>query len=165
MSDIKQTLGKLNLNDKEIDIYLALLKSGPASVQNVSRSTSISRSTVYQRLENLKNAGLVNFEFGEKGKAVKAIHPEKLKEIIDKKVMESRKLSNDYNAILPELSNLYQPVSTKSKVMYFEGLSGLKRMIMNYEMEAKNKDLYGFSAYKEFKFIKLIFIKFINRVC
>ncbi|MFC1780348.1 helix-turn-helix domain-containing protein [Patescibacteria group bacterium] len=146
MSDISTVLKQLSLNDKEIEIYLALIQSGPASVQNISRSTSISRSTVYQRLENLQKAGLVNFEFGGKGKVVKATQPDKLKEIIENRVEDSKKLANDFSDILPELSNLYQPTTTKAKVMYFEGVEGLKRQIMNYDMEAKSKDLYGFAT-------------------
>ena len=148
MDDTIQVLKKLDLNEKEVKLYLSLLQSGPSSIQNLSRSTSIPRSTVYQRIENLKEEGLVYLEIGEKGKIVKAIAPRKLKELIDKKVEKSKQLSDDFEKILPELSNLYQPKETKAKLMHFEGIKGLQRMILNYEMEAKNKNFYGYTTSK-----------------
>ena len=146
MSDINKTLKRLGLNDKEIRIYLSLIQTGPSPVQNISRATSISRSTVYQRLENLRERGLVIFEQGTKGTVVRAIHPRKLKELITKRVEESTKLADSFEKILPELLNLYQPITTKAKVMHFEGVEGLQRMIYNYEMEAKYKKIYGYTT-------------------
>ncbi|MDD3647902.1 MAG: helix-turn-helix domain-containing protein, partial [Candidatus Dojkabacteria bacterium] len=95
MPTINSVLKKLDLNEKEVHIYLALIQSGPSSVQNISRATSISRSTVYQRIENLRKAGLVVFEFGEKGQVVRAIHPDRLRELIEKRVADSKKLSDE----------------------------------------------------------------------
>lgn len=146
MSTINSVLKQLDLNDKEIKIYISLLQSGPSSVQNISRATSISRSTVYQRLENLKKLGVVFFEHGEKGQVMKAIHPEKLKEIIESRVEKSKRLASEYENILPELVNIYQPTSTKAKVIHFEGIEGIRRMIYNYEMEAKDRNIYGYTV-------------------
>ncbi|MBU0975247.1 MAG: helix-turn-helix domain-containing protein [Patescibacteria group bacterium] len=146
MPTVNSVLKQLELNDKEIKVYLALIQSGPSSVQNISRVTSISRSTVYQRIENLKKAGLVIFEFGDKGQVVRAIHPDKLKEIIEKRVEESKKLSAEFDSILPELANIYQPTSTKAKILHFEGKDGIQRMIYDYEMEAKSRNLYGYTT-------------------
>lgn len=146
MPTINSVLKKLDLNEKEVHIYLALIQSGPSSVQNISRATSISRSTVYQRIENLRKAGLVVFEFGEKGQVVRAIHPDKLKELIEKRVADSKKLSDEFHSVLPELINIYQPTSTKAKVLHFQGKEGIQRMIYDYEMEAKSKDLYGYTT-------------------
>jgi predicted transcriptional regulator len=146
MSDINSVLKQLGLNEKEVEIYLALIQSGPASVQNISRSTGISRSTVYQRIDNLKKARLVNWEYGDKGKVIKANRPEELKEVIEKRVEESQKLQSDFEKVLPEFTNLFQPTTTKAKVLYFEGAEGLKRQIFNYDMEAKDKDLYGYAT-------------------
>ena len=56
MNNTIKILRKLGLNKKEAKIYLSLIKSGPGSVQDISRSTSINRSTIYQRLENLIKA-------------------------------------------------------------------------------------------------------------
>lgn len=159
MSDIPNTLKQLGLNTKELKIYLSLIQSGPSPVQNISRATSISRSTVYQRIENLRNRGLVNFEQGQKGTVVRAIHPKKLKELIASRVEQSKKLATDFESILPELLQLYQPTTTKTKVMHFEGIEGLRRMIYNYEMEAKSKNLYGYTTIKIENTLGVNFIK------
>ena len=140
MNNTINILKKLRLNTKEAKIYLALIKSGPCSVQSISRITSISRSTIYQRLENLKGKGLVIFETGEKGIIIRAVHPAQIRRIIRKKVIKAKRLENEFMDVLPSLVNLYQPETTKAKVMHFEGIRGLQRMIYDFEMEAENKD-------------------------
>jgi len=152
-------LRKLGLNKKEAKIYLSLIKSGPGSVQDISRSTSINRSTIYQRLENLKGKGLVIFEKGEKGIIIRAIHPSKIEEVIKKKVTKAKKLQNEYKDILPNLLSLFQPETAEAKFMHFEGVKGLRRMIYDFEMEAQDKNLYGYTTIKITNILGNKFIK------
>lgn len=162
-SDTYRVMRQLKLNDKEIRVYLSLLESGASSAQNIARSTSIPRSTVYQRLENLKDLGFVNFEVGENGKVFRAVKPDKLKEIIDKRVEKSKKLADDFSKILPELESIYHPKETKAKIMHFEGIKGLQRMIYNYEMEAKSKNIYGYTTNRIERILGKEFIKKYHR--
>jgi len=146
MNNILNVLKQLSLNDKEVKIYLSLIQTGPSSVQNLSKATGISRATVYQRLESLMKQGLVHHEFGDKGKVVRAVHPDEIKKIIETRVEKSKKLASNFEEILPELSLMYKPTTTKAKIMYFEGIKGIQRMIYNYEMEAEGKNLYGYTT-------------------
>lgn len=159
MKDVNKTLRKLGLNSKEVKIYLTLVQSGPATVQNISKATSIPRSTVYQRIENLKREGLINFEYQMSSKKVKAVHPKKLKQKVESRVEQSKKLQDDFQSIFPNLVDMYQPEKTDAKVMYFEGVEGLKRMILNYDMEARDSVLYGFATMKMTKVLGSDFIK------
>jgi sugar-specific transcriptional regulator TrmB len=146
MSDITTTLKQFNLSDNEVRIYLSLLQTGPSSIQSISRATLIPRSTVYQRIESLLDKGFLVEEVGEKGQIVRAINPSNLREIVDKRVKKSRKLKHNFESILPELTSLYKPASSKTKVMHFIGIEGLQRMIYNHEMEAENKNIYGYTT-------------------
>jgi sugar-specific transcriptional regulator TrmB len=56
---IRELLKKLELSDKEVEIYLALFEQGKTTPARLSRITRINRSTVYAVLEQLKERGLV----------------------------------------------------------------------------------------------------------
>ena len=159
MDNIINALKQLGLNDKEVEIFLSLLKSGPISVQQLARLTNISRSTVYQRLDTLNAQGLIVFERGEKGVMVRTVTPKEVGKIIEERIAKTQKLLSEFNVILPQLEDIYQPNFSKTKVMYFEGVKGLQQMIYNYDMEAKNKNLYGYTTVAINKVLGMSFIK------
>ncbi len=148
MTNIINSLKQFGLKEKEIKIYLALIQSSPSTVQNISRLTSIPRATVYQRLENLKKIGLIDFVIDSTGKLIKAIHPKYLISLAQKRVEKSIKLKDNIMNVMPDLLSIYQPIESKAKVMHFEGIQAVRRMIMNYDMEAKDKNLYGYATYE-----------------
>lgn len=145
-SDTNRILQEFGLNANEVQIYLHLLKAGPQSVQQISRSIGIARSTIYQRVENLSRMELAIEERGEKGQVIAAVDPEKLLEIAKARRRKSELLLNNLEKIVPELGNMYQPTAGPSKILHFEGAKGIRRMIMNYEMEAEDKQLCGYAT-------------------
>lgn len=146
MNNTDQILLKIGLNKKERKIYLHLLQSGALSIQSISKATDIARATVYQRVESLKKIGLVDYALSEKGKLARAKPPETIKNILEKKIKKQENILEEYTKILPELKDQYTPNSSITKVMHFEGQSGIRRQILNYDMEAKDKDLYGYAT-------------------
>lgn len=52
---------KLNLSEKEITVYLSLLRSGGASIRNLAEASNLNRGTVYDVLKKLQEIGLVSF--------------------------------------------------------------------------------------------------------
>jgi sugar-specific transcriptional regulator TrmB len=56
---LQNNLKKLGLNNKEIEIYLTLIKNGAVSPTDLSKMTKINRATIYSSAKNLQNKGLV----------------------------------------------------------------------------------------------------------
>jgi sugar-specific transcriptional regulator TrmB len=158
MDNTNSLLKNLGLNQKERKIYLFLLQSGPQSIQKIAKATTIPRSTVYQRIESLKKDNLVIAEIGEKGEVIRPLHPSVLKDLIERRAKKIQELQESITTTLPFFEKLYQPDLSKTKVLYFDGVKGVRRMIMNYEMEAKKKDLYGYTMDIE-KVLGVNFIK------
>ena len=52
-------LKQYGLSEKEIQIYLACLKKGSATTNDLSSLTGIRRSTVYEVIESLKKKSLM----------------------------------------------------------------------------------------------------------
>ena len=55
---VMQTLEKLGFDEKEAEVYLALLKIGETTATKVSQETKIERTLVYYIMEKLIGKGL-----------------------------------------------------------------------------------------------------------
>ena len=76
--DIKTSLEQLGLKDRQIEIYLALLQMGEATIQEIAAKTKIKRTTVYSVLDNLVSKGLVTFIDKDWHRAYFAENPKKV---------------------------------------------------------------------------------------
>lgn len=125
---IKNYLLDFGLTEKEVKLYLTLLKSGPNTIMNLARETGIKRSTTHNNIEELIKKGLVSqTNYGER-RMVVAEHPEKLTFLMDQKRWDVKKLEE----ILPDvITKIVETVpeakeTTKVEVKYYEGKKGLE---------------------------------------
>ena len=59
--EIIPILKQLGFSEKEIKVYLTLLKSGPSSVRTLAQVSGINRGTTYDILKSLIAQGLVSY--------------------------------------------------------------------------------------------------------
>ncbi len=83
-----ETLRGIGLNDKEIRVYLTLLKSGKLTPAAVSRLTKINRATVYNISRGLVSKGFISEDLGGKTLYLSPLPPEGLYKIIEKSKRE-----------------------------------------------------------------------------
>lgn len=121
---------QLGFSQKETLIYLTLLELDTASAAEISRKTEINRTSCYDILESLMKKGLISKIKKHKKTLFHAGDPKRLgeylereREEMEKKITKQQKLVEE---IMPELSSLLKPVSTKPKVTFFEGEKGMR---------------------------------------
>jgi sugar-specific transcriptional regulator TrmB len=142
----KQVFGYLQefgLNDKEINIYLTLLKTGPSTIMDLARKTAIKRSTTHNNVEELIKKGLVSqTNYGER-RMVIAEDPEKLKFLLEQRKWDVQKLEKNMTDIVGEIYNLVPKARENSRmeVKYYEGSKGVKLI---YEEALRAKELRSF---------------------
>lgn len=120
---IEQTLKQLNFDDKEVRVYLALLKIGETTATTVSRETSVERTLVYYIAEKLIDRGLVSFKLKNNVKYYSASAPEKILE-------ELKEKEKSFLEILPFLEEIKKQVYEEEvKVDVYKGVEGLKAII------------------------------------
>lgn len=123
---MKKLLNNLGLDDKEAQVYQALLELGPATVTRVTRKAGITRTLGYQILEKLSIFGLVNQVSGEDAKIrYAAEHPRRLIQHLKNKRNTWDRRVEKAEERLPELVSLYR-VADKPTIRYQEGVSGVK---------------------------------------
>jgi len=129
MNKIKYLLEELHLDEKEIDIYLALLKlwTSPSSV--ISNKIYIAKSTVRYSLENLVQKWLILKNQKWNTTLFTAEHPGKLKNLL---IIEKNKLENTekkLDNLMWDLIELYNPYTKLPKVTFYEWIEWIQKVL------------------------------------
>ena len=131
-------LKDIGLTDNEIAVYLELLKSQESTATEISDTTEVNRTLVYQLLGNLIRRGLASYVIKNNVRHFKAAHPSKLLDYLKGKELNIQKM-------LPELMVLTPREPSKHNVELYEGKEGLKT-IMNDIIQSNTKEWLDFTS-------------------
>lgn len=120
----KSLLG-FGLSEKEARLYLCLLHGDVMTVNEISKSSGVNRSSAYVVLEILKKKGLVGVSDDKKIRRYVAASPEILFYAAKKAAIEQENIKTEIEAILPELKAMHKYGKEKLLVKVFEGPNGL----------------------------------------
>lgn len=124
-----EALRQLDLSDREIAIYHALLTMGPSSIRDIASKTEINRGTTYETLKALVAKGLVNYLPKGKRKVFQAGDPEHLLDMAeDKRHALENTLLDLKSEIIPELKQL-NPGLIGGNVRFYEGDDGVEHVL------------------------------------
>lgn len=127
----------LGLNDKEAQIYLALLQLGKTTAYSVSVKSGIKKPTTYVILDNLEEKGFAVKFSQDKKQLFQAEAPQKCIE----KVKEQLTFTEE---ALPELLAIKKEGSEKPSVSYYEGIEGIKKMYEKTLEKAQKGEAIGY---------------------
>ena len=130
-------LEQIGLTKNQSAVYLALLKLGSSSAQNIIRESGLHRSRVYDSLERLQEMGLVSFVIKDFKKYFQASNPEKLLDYLDEK-------KEIVNQILPELMKLEGTKKETINAFIYKGKEGIKTI--HSDMLKEGKDVFVLGA-------------------
>lgn len=120
----EELLKEVGLSLNEARVYEALLKTGEASVQEISDKSGVHRRNVYDSLSKLNKKGLVSESFVKGEKNFKATSPSKLLGLLKEK---ETKLSN----VLPEMEEKLNSNKEKEEAYFYRGIEGFKNYLDN----------------------------------
>ncbi|HOZ02930.1 MAG TPA: helix-turn-helix domain-containing protein [Candidatus Woesebacteria bacterium] len=154
MSDQTDRLTNLvmpyGLSDEEVKVYLYLLTHGYVTALELSRQLHLGRTKVYRLLDLLKNKELVEIKLDERGMKFGATHPRKLEQLVGQKQAQVTALSQALPSLVSELTALLPHKDQSSKVLYYEGLSGLEQVSFNTTRAEKLLRVFEMSHMSEF---------------
>jgi len=120
--DIKEILKELGLNEKEAEVYLAVLELGQANILEIAKTTGIPRATIYNLIGNLISHDFIGSIIKGKRTLYFAGNPRKLKQKLQDKQKALEK-------ILPDLTFTYQHSSRRPVIHTYEGVEGIEKML------------------------------------
>lgn len=119
---MKEVLKKLGLENKEIVIYLSLLKLGKSNVNDIKKETNIERTNIYKILERLETKNFVTSIAENKTKKFIPAEPKRL-------VEEIKRTEKELSNILPQLSALSSGKPKEEiEIEIYRGKEGMKKI-------------------------------------
>jgi len=118
-------LEQLGLNDNESIVSILLLAEGPKTPPELAEATKITRANAYFVLQALMGKGLVERKERKKKFLYYPQSPNNLIALVEKEKQELAEKEKVLEAIIPELSNMYNMHTNKPSVSYFEGKEGI----------------------------------------
>ena len=140
---IRNFLIDFGLTEKEIVVYMTLLRSGPNTIMNLARETSIKRSTTHNTVEELIKKGLVSqTNYGER-RMVIAEDPDKLKFLMDQKKWDVQKMEKNLQDAIKDILELVPNAKENSQVevKYYQGKEGTSLI---YKEAFESKELRSY---------------------
>ena len=133
-------LKNLDLTDKEISIYYALLQMGPSSIRDIAAKADINRGTSYETLKGLVKKGIVNYLPKGKRRIFQAEDPSRLLALAEEKQQALEKTLEDLKTeIVPGLRHL-KPEFATSNVRFYEGDEGVEFVLKDILNSTDNGD-------------------------
>ena len=134
----------LGLNQDQITAYIHLLHSGTSSVLNLAKAMGSGRTRLYPILESLVDLQLVKVDQQHYGTTYEALNPRSLEFLVTKKETETNKLRQELDDITETLSGLSGLSKSRSKVVEYRGIDGLKQI--NFNQTKGNNEVFVYEV-------------------
>ncbi len=121
MNTLTNELKNLGLNEKESQVYLALLELKESNIQKLSAKSGVKRTTVYDILKSLKEKRLATEIAKNKKTVFVAEDPRKMENMLEEK-------RDTLKRVLPELLSIANVLDNKPKIRFYEGIEGIKEV-------------------------------------
>ncbi|MBI2146862.1 hypothetical protein HYU19_00110 [Candidatus Woesearchaeota archaeon] len=136
MNKIFEVLKELGFEEREIRIYLSLIKLGDSSALKISREAGIDRTTTYDIMARLIGRGFISTYIKNNSKHFNALAPDKL-------LTHFREKYLSLESILPELTKISDQTPESVKCELFYGKEGLKSVGKDIVSNAKEYRVIG----------------------
>ena len=154
---LEEILKKTGLDDKEISIYLALLRFGSSRASTLAYQIGLPRTTVQNILLRLEREDIVTKSF-ERNVAIYApVNPQEIVEILE---MKKRKQDYEFNqaiqqvgTIVPELIGMMKSNKHIPNIRFYRGRDGIRKVLFDtLKSKTELKDFANIDAM--FKHVK-----------
>jgi len=151
-----EVLELLGLTQKDLDVYQALLRLGTAPLRRIAEEAGINRTTAYDALKRLLDAGVVSWVDAKTHRYFIGEDPHKLRGLATRREVAMREASQHLDGVIPALSAISGTAGHRPTVRYFEGEDGVRAILEDVlatteRAESKNYRVYSTAAIRQRK--------------
>jgi len=132
---LQDALKNLNLDDKETQVYLKLLRMGPNRASTLAYQLELPRTTVQNILLRLENEGLVSKTFEGNVFTFTPVPPEELLQLLEMKRRKQNfaleQAEADLKKVMPELLGMMQSNKHLPQVRFYRGREGVRKVLFD----------------------------------
>lgn len=133
LSELKPILSLLDLNTNDTKVFLASFELGYAPASAIAKQANLNRITAYEALKRLVKKGLVKSrvktDSGVKFFEVEDVYI--IREALSEKRTSLEHALSDIEKLAPALRDQYSGRAEKPAVLYYEGRSGIKNILLD----------------------------------
>jgi len=133
-----EPLLKIGLTVPEARVYLALSELKEAKTGLLSEKSQVASSKIYSVLESLIKKGFVSYRLQNNQKVFIAASPDIIKDLFDEKQKDLAQEKNSILELIDELKNKQSTESPFSKYRYYEGITGLRAIWLEFTEDLDN---------------------------
>lgn len=126
-------LEQLGLTRRETNLYIHLLKSGPASATDSAAALDMPRPNIYEVAKTLNTKGLIRYSLTNRGKLLVAESPKRIEAIAQEKLALAKSL-------VPGLLELGTVSGFQSSITFFEGKKAMQNLMWE-ALGSKKKEI------------------------
>lgn len=126
MDTMKDVLHSLGLSDKEVPVYLALLRLGTAPASVLAKQTGLPRSTVQFLCQQLQRKGVISMIQRKNIYLFSADDPRRLLSLLELQRRTLDRQQENLHRIIGELERLRHPDAAVPRVRFYEGEAGVE---------------------------------------
>jgi predicted transcriptional regulator len=127
---LNEALGEAGMSEKEIKVYLELLKIGTGKAGILAKKTELNRTTVYDILEGLLQKGIISKYRKGAQTSFSVVNPELLLNYLENEkqeaVAKAEKDKKRIEELIPQFISLQDIAPNRPKVQFFEGEKGMR---------------------------------------
>jgi len=139
MSNVSELLEKLGLSDKEVKVFLSLIKLGPSTVSEIADEAKITRTHVYEIANSLKQKGLLTQSDTRGVRKFEALDHAGLMAYLSHKQKELHELEKSFAHAANQFNALQKGGKLKTKVRFFEGVKGIEAIYHEVKRDCKTQ--------------------------
>jgi sugar-specific transcriptional regulator TrmB len=141
---LASTLGSLGFSDKEMAIYLHLLRVGSAPASVLGSRTGILRSTAQYTCQQLEKKGVIRLARKGNTYLYTAEPPEKLLALIERERKMLSRREDGVQKILGALRSMMHASPILPRIRYYEDIEGIEQLLR--DMPQQRRHIHTFSA-------------------
>jgi len=139
MPEISQLLSQLGLGEKEVRVFLSLVKLGPSTVSDIADEAKITRTHVYELTNALKQKGLLTQSDSRGVRKFEALGHAGLMAYLSHKQKELQELEKSFTHVATQFNALQKGNRLKTKVRFFEGAKGVEAIYHEIKRDLKSQ--------------------------
>ena len=139
MQKIKEILTGIGLRDKEVQVFLSLLKRGSGTVGQIALDSGVTRTHIYEILEQLEKQGLVTQVKTAGVRRYEAIGHAALLANLARRQRHLQQLEKSLVAAASDFDALQVGVRQKTAVRFFDGPEGIHSMYAEIKSDLKKQ--------------------------
>jgi len=125
---IRSTLERLGLDDREVEVYLALLHMKIGRVSTIAKAAKQPRTLTYVLLDTLQKLGFVSEVQKGKMQNFVAESPQRLLSYLEDRRNELDEVETLLEDAIPHLESLTSPLAGTPRVTMLHGMEGMKQI-------------------------------------